>query len=194
MQTVLYSDDINLLSHWKKSLDDNTVSLYDLEELNTISNSIVVLNYSSFKAVCETILKVLIQNNNRILVLDRTPELDTAKKLLKLGVMGYGNAMMRGHFIVSALDALKENMIWLHPEITSKLIMEIPSTDNNNEELLSRLTSREREVSLLLKDALTYNDIAQQLNISPRTVKAHAQAIYTKLNVKDKIGLALLLK
>jgi len=194
MQTIIYSDDINLLSHWKKSLHDNTISIYNLKELNSISDSIIVLNYSSFEAVCETLLKVLIEKKNRILILDRTPELETAKKLLKLGVMGYGNAMMRGHFIVSALDTLKENMIWLHPEITSKLIMEIPLSDKNNEELLNKLTLREKEVSLLLKDGFTYNDIAKQLNISSRTVKAHAQAIYTKLNVKDKIGLALLLK
>jgi DNA-binding NarL/FixJ family response regulator len=86
-------------------------------------------------------------------------------------------------------------MIWLSPALTSQLILELPqSEEKNNEAMLQKLTSREKEVALLLKEGLTYNEIAQRLDISARTVKAHAQAIYKKLEVSDRLGLALLLK
>ena len=47
--------------------------------------------------------------------------------------------------------------------------------------------------NLLIVQAIK-KDIAKNLDITHRTVKAHARHIYEKLNVKDRLGLALLLK
>jgi RNA polymerase sigma factor (sigma-70 family) len=102
---------------------------------------------------------------------------------------------MKPHFLLSAVDAIKENMVWLHPEFTSALIMQIPEKRVENiSEIISVLSQREKEVVLFLKEGLTYNKIAENLGITPRTVKAHAHSIYTKLQVKDRLSLALLLK
>ena len=195
MNIVLYSDDINLLSHWEKALTQKYNVLDDLEELYILSNSIIVLNYSACLGQCETIIRSLNEKNNRLLVLHRTPLFETAKEMLKLGAYGYGNALMRDHFIVSAINAIEENMIWLYPEFTSKLIMEIPTQKSNQDEtLLNVLSEREKDTALLLKDGYTYKEIAEKLDITARTVKAHAQQIYVKLQVKDRIALALVLK
>ena len=195
MQIVLYSDDINLIIHWEKALSKEAFqSVDELERVKNLHNSLIILNYSSCKKEYASLLPLLREQENRVLVLDRVPELQKAKILLKYGAMGYGNALMRSHFILAAIDALRENMVWLYPELTSQLILELPASDNSNSELLEKLTSRERETALLLKEGLTYNETAQRLNITPRTVKAHAQAVYKKLNVHDRIGLALLLK
>jgi len=86
-------------------------------------------------------------------------------------------------------------MVWLYPEFTSQLIMEIPTTKStDNETLFEVLSEREKDVAILLKDGHSYKDIAQKLDITPRTVKAHAQQTYAKLHVKDRLSLALLLK
>ena len=195
MKVLIHSDDINLLSHWQKSLDNKCEVVDDLNELLSVTSSIIIVNFSACIPSCDDVLKILISHNNKVLVLHRTPELAVAKKLLRIGAMGYGNALMRDHFIVAALNAIRDNMVWLYPELTSQLIMDIPSTkDENNEEQLSKLTSREKEVALLLKEAYPYKEIALKLDITPRTVKAHAQSTYSKLNVKDRLALALLLK
>ena len=195
MKVLIHSDDINLLYYWQKSLNNECEIIDDLDELLQASSSLIIVNFSACLPNCDDILKILISNDNKILVLHRTPELVVAKKLLRVGAMGYGNALMRGHFIIAALNAMKDNMVWLYPELTSELIMEIPTTkDSDNEEQLSKLTSREREVALLLKEAYPYKEIALELDITPRTVKAHAQSTYSKLNVKDRLALALLLK
>lgn len=195
MKVFIHSDNINLLSHWQKSLNDDCVVIDDLDELLSVDSSLIIVNFSACLPSCDDILKSLIENNNRVLILHRTPELSVAKKLLRVGAMGYGNALMRSHFIVSAVNAIEDNMIWLYPELTSQLIMDIAtSKDSDTEEQLSKLTSREREVALLLKEAYTYKEIGVKLDITPRTVKAHAQNTYVKLNVKDRLALALLLK
>jgi non-specific serine/threonine protein kinase len=48
------------------------------------------------------------------------------------------------------------------------------------------LTAREVEVLRLLAQGLTYEQIAEQLIISPRTVNRHLTVIYTKLNVTSR--------
>ena len=195
MKVIIHSDDINLLSHWQKSLNDKCEIIDDLDELLKVTSSLIIVNFSACLPTCDDILKVLLRNDNKVLVLHRTPELSVAKKLLRIGAMGYGNALMRNHFIVAALNAIEDNMVWLYPELTSQLIMDIPTTkESDDEEQLSKLTSREREVALLLKEAYPYKEIALKLDITPRTVKAHAHSTYSKLNVKDRLALALLLK
>lgn len=194
MKIVLHSDDLLLLEHWEKSLKEKCILVDDMDELKNIKNSLIIINYSACNAGCEDILKIL-TSTNKVLMLHRTPDINTAKRVLMHGAKGYGNALMKDHFIVSAVETIRENMIWLYPEFTTMLIIDIPSKEKNkNIEKLDFLSEREKEVAILLKNGHTYKYIAKELNITPRTVKAHASHIYKKLSVKDRVGLALLLK
>jgi len=195
MQIILYSDNINLLSYWQKSLEEkNYQSVDEIDDLYKVFESLIVLNYEALGRDFSAVLKHLKENDNKVLVLHRTPDILTAKKVLHAGAMGYGNVFMHKNFFDAALHTLQEEMIWLAPDLTSQLILEIPQENDNKDVYLEKLTSREKEVAQLLKEALTYKVIAEKLNISPRTIKAHAHAIYKKLDVSDRVGLALLLK
>ena len=195
MNIVLYSDDINLLDYWQKSIVSPCRVLDEIDELFSVNGSVVVINYSACIPTCKDVVKKLVLKENRVLILHRVPELKIAMELLKEGAMGYGNALMKAHFLNSAIDALKENMVWLHPEFTSNLILQIEkSSENKSDELLDKLSQREKETALLLKEGFTYNEIASKLDITPRTVKEHAKNIYAKLYVKDRLALALLLR
>jgi len=59
---------------------------------------------------------------------------------------------------------------------------------------LSELTDRELEVAKLVADGNTNAEIAEQMNITVRTVKAHMTSIFTKTNLRDRVALALALK
>ena len=194
MRTVLHSDDMNLLDYWKKSLGVNSTQIDELSDLLELKNALIIMSYSVYILIDNSSLNKLIQEN-KLLVLHRTPDISTAKKVLKMGSKGYGNAFMNAHFIISAVETIKDGMIWLYPEFTTMLIEEIESSSSISHDIkLEPLTHREKEVALFLKDGNTYKDIAQKLNITPRTIKAHAQNIYAKLAVKDRLGLALFLK
>jgi DNA-binding NarL/FixJ family response regulator len=56
---------------------------------------------------------------------------------------------------------------------------------------ISGLTRREREVIELLTRGVRNREIAQQLSISERTVKAHLTHIYLKLGVSNRLQLAI---
>ncbi len=54
------------------------------------------------------------------------------------------------------------------------------------------LSPRELEVlELLIKTPLQTIDIAERLNITPRTIKAHCSSIYKKTNTHDRVSLII---
>jgi len=189
MNIILYSDDITLIQRWQEIIKKKIKIVEHIDELLKIKDSFIILNYNS----CKNDLYNIVQKN-QVLVLHRTPNIETAKNVLSYGAKGYGNALMKSHFLISAIETIKENLIWLYPEFITLLVKEIPTTNRDIDIKLNSLTQREREVALLLSEALTYQNIAEKLQITSRTVKAHATQIYFKLGVKDKLGLALHLK
>lgn len=85
--------------------------------------------------------------------------------------------------IMAAVDALLAGLIVLTPDFTRLLAATVPSA------LVSApnpLTAREREVLSLLAAGLTNRAIAQQLGITPHTVKYHVNAIMSKLDAQSR--------
>ena len=56
---------------------------------------------------------------------------------------------------------------------------------------LADLTLREREIAELIGNGESNKQIARQLSITERTVKAHLTGIFRKLGIADRLGLAL---
>lgn len=194
-KVILYSDDVSLICHWEKALNHECTVVDDIDHLSEVKDSIIIVNFSACEPTCKEFIVKMNQASNHILVLHRNPSLLNAKEVLKSGAHGYGNAFMKEHFILSAVATIKEGMIWLYPEFVSAMITEIPTTPSKKvEDILFPLSQREKEVALMLKDGDKYQDIADKLGITSRTIKAHAQSIYTKLNIKDRLALALLLR
>lgn len=59
--------------------------------------------------------------------------------------------------------------------------------------LLSRLSGRQRDCILRVKDGLTSKEIARELNISHRTVEVHVAAAMEKLGVSNRYAAVALL-
>ena len=59
---------------------------------------------------------------------------------------------------------------------------------------LDDLTKRERQVAQAVADGLSNREIAERLSISERTVKARLTSVFQKVDVRDRVQLALLLR
>ena len=72
----------------------------------------------------------------------------------------------------------------LEPEVTDKLMAKLrkPKTQALHEEL----TSREREILLLMAKGKSNQEIADELFIAIKTVKTHVSNILSKLQVQDR--------
>ncbi len=85
--------------------------------------------------------------------------------------------------IIAAVDALLAGLLALAPDFARLLAVRVPSepVDAPNP-----LTARESEVLGLLAAGMTNRAIAQQLGITPHTVKYHVNAIMSKLDAQSR--------
>ena len=62
------------------------------------------------------------------------------------------------------------------------------------QDAIASLTHRENEIALLVAQGESNKNIAHQLAITERTVKAHLTEIFKKMRVTDRVKVALIIK
>lgn len=194
MKLYLMSDDISLRGRWLSILFALHPTTFSSLSTDIEVDAIVFVSDRLLENRSEQSVKALFKR--RVMVLSTTPNFQEAQKFLALGAMGYGNAMMHESHLYSVYQALDEGKMWLHPDFISMMITQIQMHNNpqkKSEQILEILSQREKEVALMLGDGATHQEISDALDITVRTVKAHATSIYQKLDVKDRLALSILL-
>jgi len=194
MKLCIVADDKALIERWFTALADFK-PVYKKDLLDAFeSGNILFVSDKSVSKFSDDELKSIFTIPCMILAV--SPHFLEAQKYLHLGAMGYGNAMMHETHLRSAYQALREGKVWLHPDFISMLILQVRQhtpSEKDSEQRLESLSNREKEVAMMLGDGATHQQIAETLNITVRTVKAHATSIYHKLDVKDRLALSLYL-
>ncbi|MFP5372685.1 MAG: response regulator [Actinomycetes bacterium] len=103
--------------------------------------------------------------------------------------------------IVEAVRRVADGEPMLSPTVTRQLIahvaeVERPAPDDDRRAralaLLDRLSDREREVALAVGQGLPNAQIGRELYMSVATVKAHVSRLLTKLELANRVQIALL--
>jgi two-component system nitrate/nitrite response regulator NarL len=68
----------------------------------------------------------------------------------------------------------------------------VAHVDNYRRDKMKPLTSRERQIALLVCTGLSNKQIGRQLDLTEGTVKVHLHNIYVKLAIRNRTMLALL--
>ncbi len=191
MNLYLVCDDIDVLEHWKIALSTfNPIVLETMNDLTSKDSGIVFIMDILLREHMEKYPEL------RFMILSTVPDFTQAQTFLQEGAMGYANARMHESHLQSAFQTLEEGNIWLYPDFVTRLMANARKQSTDKEIMVHRLdilSAREREVALLLNEGKSHLEISQKLDITVRTVKAHCSAIYEKLQVKDRLALALLL-
>ena len=111
--------------------------------------------------------------------------------LLQAGAAGYLLKSSRGRELVEAIRTVHAGESVLHPDITRRLLKRAArrGTSSSTERPVSEaedLTEREMEVLKLAAKGLSNREIARQLVLSVRTVKAHLSNIFNKMKVGSR--------
>jgi DNA-binding NarL/FixJ family response regulator len=192
---------ISLYTNLKRDYEKMKNSLidYDLknienrEELLTLKENLIIINTSVNLDKEEETIEILLENRNKILILESTPKLINAQNWLLLGVHGYGNSMMNDIYLKSAIQTINNGLTWLIPDITMEILSKLNSDSLNQKDILNQLSKAEQQVAILLKDGLSNTKISEELKLSINTVKSHIKNIYLKLDVKDRFSFVNLL-
>jgi DNA-binding NarL/FixJ family response regulator len=125
---------------------------------------------------------------------------DADEYVLRALRAGAGGFLLKDTPPVQILDAVRRvarGEATLSPAVTRRLIAHVAggtgaASRGRSLRLLDGLTEREREVALALGRGCTNAEIAGELFMSVATVKAHVSRLLTKLELNNRVQVALL--
>jgi DNA-binding NarL/FixJ family response regulator len=106
-------------------------------------------------------------------------------RALQLGARGILRRSLPISTMLDCLRTVGKGNLWLENTISDQVVGFL--TRRNN----TRLTPREREIVKLVCRGMKNKEIAEQLMITPGTVKVHLMHIFEKTGVKDRFELAV---
>ncbi len=119
----------------------------------------------------------------RILALSASEDPDDVRHALASGAHGFIHKSADSKTLFAALSSVMQGRGYLPP--TFKLDAH-DGGSNDDASLLSRLTPRQMEVLRLMCDGLRNGEIADQLGMTEKTVKAHVSAVLSGLGVLNR--------
>jgi DNA-binding NarL/FixJ family response regulator len=142
----------------------------------------------------------------RIVVLASQPDNEQALTLFSAGIRGYCNAHSTAANLRQVASVVQAGGLWIGEALMQRLlaatrtaILKTPVASLPQDvasraaaDRLSALTGREQEVARAVATGSSNKEIARQLGITERTVKAHIGSVFQKLNARDRLHLALI--
>lgn len=122
----------------------------------------------------------------RILILTQHENKEYVIPALKLGASGYVLKRADGDELLSAIRAVAVGDTFFDPRITGVLVDGVRRDIQTPTDLLDTLTEREREVFVMLARGNTYQQVAEALFITPKTVDFHRSNVMRKLNLNSR--------
>ena len=195
----------NILSRWSNALADtkNIIVSANLNQLrNKLHNlgGVTVILHSTLAGIKSdnNIYKLLHDFPNAgFLVLADAPNEFQGVELVRNGALGYANTYIKPDVLHEAVKVIELGELWVSKRLLEWLVNHCHVVEHHKNEIgtymaLDSLTKSEKHVIEHLAEGSKNKEIANKLNITERTVKAHLTSIYSKTGVKDRLHLALL--
>jgi two-component system nitrate/nitrite response regulator NarL len=135
-----------------------------------------------------------------IIIIDSPPLAESDQvALFKLGVHGFCHRDISAELLVKAVESVVNGELWMQRSLITRIIDELTQggastkTDDSSSgrSVIDCLTPRELEVARMVHKGGNNKTIARTLDISERTVKAHLSSIFRKLNIENRLHLAI---
>lgn len=112
---------------------------------------------------------------------------------LKAGARGFLLKDAGPELLVQAIHAAADGDALIAPSVTARLLSTFAHTSNRGDppQPAWPLTEREEEVLVTVAKGRTNAEIGDELHISLSTVKAHLASLMTKLEVRNRVELAI---
>lgn len=127
----------------------------------------------------------------KILALTQHEEKEYVNQILNYGGSGYLLKNSKKEEFIAAIESVMSGKKYLSKEVSDIMLNDILNAEKNKtpENLSIKLTPREKEIIRKIADELSNQKIADELNISLRTVETHRRNLMQKLKVKSVVSL-----
>lgn len=126
----------------------------------------------------------------RIIVLTGAPDIALHRRALTLGATGLVLKEQPAEVLLTAIERVHKGEVWIDSSLLAELMKPEPPPKTEDSPIAS-LTHREREIVGAIGVGLRNKQIAERFFISERTVHNHLASIFRKLEVGDRLELAL---
>ena len=129
-----------------------------------------------------------------VVVMVGAPAENEAHAFLNVGAFGYCHVEAAPEQLREIATVVEHGGLWMPPGLLQRfLALSTRTIPPKAPEVqpLNELTSRELMVAEQVARGASNREIAEALTITERTVKAHLSAIFDKLQVRDRVQLAL---
>lgn len=122
----------------------------------------------------------------KVLALSLNDDEETIIKMLKNGARGYLLKDTSPEIFEEAMSAVIQSGIY-YTELVSGILI------NRYDKIKNKIQLRDKEIEFvkLCCTEKTYKEIADNMNISPKTVEGYREEIFSKLELKSRVGLVL---
>lgn len=127
----------------------------------------------------------------QVLILTQYDHREYVLPILEAGADGYVLKKSAGQELVAAIRTVYSGQSILDPGVARTVIEAYVGSrpSSSSDDNASPLTDREREVLILIAEGYTNREIAQMLNVSPKTVDVHRTNIMQKLSLHNRTEL-----
>ncbi len=128
-------------------------------------------------------------SRTQVVILTSSTDENTVRPALEAGAVSYQLKDVGGAELVDTVRRAARGETVLHPRVTAGLVRSLrvePRPDP-----LANLSTREREVLLLIAEGLSNQNIADRLGIGEATVKTHVGNLLSKLDLTDRTQAAV---
>ncbi len=204
-QTIFVTQDQGLLAHWRKALQlDGALHLTTAEQVplhlpgQAQTNSTAVwLDMESHPAPIWTDAAWihLLGLPCKWIAASSSPSDAAGIEALDAGCSAYCHAYSDAATLTQVQQVVTMGQIWIGKGLMQRLISAAnrvaPGAKDAAPSWSEGLTQREVEIAALAANGASNLLIASECGISERTVKAHLSAVFSKLNITDRLQLAL---
>jgi len=121
----------------------------------------------------------------KVLALSMFEDDQAVIKMIRCGACGYVLKESKPRELLEAIKTIHTKGVYINEMVSGKLIRSV--TDDEEAEI----TRKELDFLKYCCSELTYKEIADKMNVSPRTVDNYREALFLKLNLKSRTGLVL---
>ena len=160
---------------------------------------VVVLDFDGENRQQAAALRELAAKDAKVVVMTANDDPELMLRAIQAGARGAAPASASGRSLVEAIRAVSVGLHWMTPDL-ERYCRQHPRTDSrkppDKTELepsapWKRLTDRETQVAELVAQGLKHREIAERLGISVHTVKNHLRHVFVKLDVSNRVELAV---
>lgn len=127
----------------------------------------------------------------KVLALSMDDDENSILKMIRNGAKGYLLKDIHPDILLEALQSVLKEGFYHTKRVSDTLVHSLHSDSDSHRKGQINLIDREIEFLKLVSSEMTYKEIADKMNLSPKTIDGYREQLFKKLDVKNRIGLVI---